>query len=85
MKLYVLLSVMVLCLTGCDTEEIKNQVSNEIENVIDENKDIIKDKVIYAEDNIYRLMMANALFSSSSMISRSPGPLSLIPQRCRTP
>lgn len=51
MKLYVLLSVMVLCLTGCDTEEIKNQVSAGIENAIDENKDIIKDKVNDAIDN----------------------------------
>ena len=53
MKLYLLLAIMVLCLTGCDTEEIKNQVTTEIENAIDENKDIIKDKVNGAIDNIF--------------------------------
>lgn len=51
MKLYLLLAIMVLCLTGCDTEEIKNQVTTEIENAIDENKDIIKDKVNDAIDS----------------------------------
>ena len=29
--------------------------------------------------------IASALFSAASITSRSPGPLSLIPQRCRIP